>query len=232
MTGQKHLSRITVPKSWKIRKKGIQWVTKPLPGPHPIELGMPLNLIFKDILKYAKTNKEVKRILNNQEILIDGVRRKEPRFILGMMDVISIPQTKESFRLLLNQKGHLILKKIEEKEAKIKLCKIIGKKPIKKKIQINLHDGKNILLDKDNYKVGDSVLIELPSQKIIDHLKLEKNCLVYLTAGKHVGSLGLLQSVEQDKINYKTAGNDHITLKKYAFVVGKEKPVINIEVKQ
>jgi len=228
--GEKHLSRLAMPKTWKIKKKGIKWVTKPLSGPHSIELGMPLNIIFKDVLKYAKTNREVKKILNNQEILIDGIRRKEPRFIVGLMDVLSIPKTKNNFRMLLNKNGYLYLKKIDEKEASIKPCKIISKKPVKKKTQLNLFDGKNILVEKDNYKVGDSVLFELPSKKIINHLKLEKNCSIYLTAGKRVGSIGILQEIQQDKIAYKTEGKDHITLKKYAFVVGKEKPVINLEV--
>ncbi|MBW2978137.1 30S ribosomal protein S4e [Candidatus Woesearchaeota archaeon] len=230
--GEKHLSRLAMPKTWKIKKKGIKWVTKPLAGSHSTELGMPLNLILKDILGYAKTNKEAKNILNHQEILVDGKRRKDPRFIVGLMDVLSIPKIKNSFRMLLDQNGYLYLKKLDEKEAPIKPSKIVGKKPIKKKIQLNLFDGKNILIDKDNYKVGDSVLIELPSQKIIDRLKLEKNCSIYLTAGKYVGSVGILQEIQQDKIIYKTEGKEHITLKKYAFVVGKEKPVIDLEAKK
>ena len=230
--GGKHLSRLAMPNTWKIKKKGIKWITKPLAGPHPLESGMPINLILKEILGYAKTSREVKKILNNQDILIDGKRRKEPRFIVGLMDVLSIPNIKTSFRILLDKKGHIFLKKIDEKESSLKLCKVVGKKPIKKKIQLNLFDGKNILIDKDDYKVGDSILIELPSQKIINHLKLEKNCSIYMTAGKKVGSVGVLQEIQKDKIVYKTEGKDNITLKKYAFVVGKEKPVIDLEVKK
>jgi len=230
--GEKHLSRLAMPKSWKIKRKGMKWVTRPLPGSHTIKFGMPLNVILKDVLDYAKTNKEVKTILNNQEILVDGIRRKEPRFIVGLMDILSIPKIKIYFRVLLDKKGYLYLKKTDEKEASIKLCKLIGKRPIKKKIQLNLFDGKNILVDKDTYKVGDSIVIELPSQKIINHFKLEKNCSVYLTAGKHVGSVGVLQEIIENKIKYKTQGKDNLTLKKYAFVVGKEKPIINLEAEQ
>lgn len=231
--GEKHLTRLAMPKSWKIKKKGIKYVTRPIPGPHSIKLGMPLNLIFINMLNYAKTNKEVKNILNNQEILVDGTRRKEPRFIAGLMDVISIPKIKENFRIILNKKGYLSLKKIDDKEAKIKVCKIIGKKAVKKRIQLNLYDGKNILVDKDEYKVGDSVVIELPSKKIVDHLKFEKGNSIFLTAGKSVGIVGKLQEIQEAKIVFKTSSEkENITLKKYAFVVGKEKPIISIEVKE
>jgi small subunit ribosomal protein S4e len=231
--GEKHLSRLAMPKTWKIKRKGIKWITRPLPGPHPLGLGMPLNIILRDILRYAKTNKEVATILNNQEILVDGIRRKEPRFVIGLMDVISMPKIKTNFRVLLNKKGHLCLKKIDEKEIRIKPCKIIGKKLIKKKTQLNLFDGKNILIEKGDYKVGDSIVIELPSQKIINHLKLEKGCLVYLTAGKYVGHTGKLEEINEDKITFRTESNEsHITLKKFAFILGKEKPVIELEAKQ
>ena len=230
--GEKHLSRLATPKSWKIKKKGIKWVTRPLPGPHSIRLGIPLNIILRDILNYAKTNKEVKNILNNQEIFVDGKRRKEPRFIVGLMDVLSIAKIKTSYRVLINKKGYLVLKQIDEKEEKIKPCKIVGKKSVEKKIQLNLYDGKNILVDKDNYKVGDSVVIELPSQKILNHFKFEKNSSVYLTSGKYVGSVGILQDITNDKITFAVSGENHITLKKFAFVVGKEKPIISIEAKQ
>jgi len=228
-----HLTRLSIPKSWKIKKKGIKWVTKPLPGPHKIELGLPLNIIFKDFLGFAKTNKEVKSIVNNEEVLVDGIRRKEIKFIIGLMDVITIPKIKSSFRILFNKKGYLVVKKIEDKEAKVKLAKIVGKTSVKKKIQLNLHDGKSILVEKDSYKVGDSILIEVPSQKIVDHFKLEKGSSIFLTSGKYIGSVGSLKEIEQKNIVYKSSANeDHITLKKYAFVVGKEKPAIDIEVKE
>jgi len=119
--GSKHLSRLTVPKTWKIKKKGIKYIIKPKPGMHNSKLGMPINIMFKDLLKYAKTTKEVKTILNNQESLVDGKRRKDPAFIIGFMDVLSIPKIKEYYRILINKDEKLIPVKIDEKEAKFKL---------------------------------------------------------------------------------------------------------------
>jgi len=59
---ERHLSRLAMPKAWKIKRKGIKWVTRPLPGPHSFKLGLPLNVLLRDILKLSKTTKETKSI--------------------------------------------------------------------------------------------------------------------------------------------------------------------------
>jgi len=226
--GKKHLTRLAMPKSWQIKRKGIKWIARPLPGSHPMKFGLPLVVIFRDLLNYAKTTKEVKNILNNQEILIDGIRRKESRFMVGLMDVISIPKTKTFIRILLSKKGKITFIHIPKEESNIKPCKIIGKTSIKGKIQLNLFDGKNVILDKDNYKLNDTVLVEMPSQKIKETFKFEKGSSVYLIGGKHVGEIGTIQDIKGHIIVYKRDNSTFETLKGYAFVVGKEKPVIKI----
>ncbi len=226
--GEKHISRLAMPKTWQIKKKGIKYVTKPLPGAHSLNTGIPINIVFRDILKYTKTNREVKNILNNQEVFADGIRRRNPRFIIGLMDTLSIPKIEKYFRVLLNKKNKLILFPIKSAESAIKPCKIIGKKSLKKKIQLNLYDGKNILVEKTDYKVGDTLLIELPSQKIKDHMPLKKGANVYLTGGKHTGEVGIIDDISVDKIRYKQDKSVFETSKDYAFVIGKEKPMISL----
>src|SRR3990167_5629856 len=123
---KKHLKRLAAPKSWPIKRKGEKFITRPLAGSHEFGLATSLTIMLKDVLGIAKNNREVKHILNNKEILVDGKRRKEPRFLVGLMDVLSIPETKENFRILLDKKGRLRLAKISEDDAKIKLSKIIN----------------------------------------------------------------------------------------------------------
>ena len=65
-----HLKRLAVPKTWDIKKKGIKFVTRPNLGAHPRKLSVPINLVIRDLLSYAKSNKEVKYILS--ENLING----------------------------------------------------------------------------------------------------------------------------------------------------------------
>lgn len=227
--GEKHLLRLAAPKTWSIKKKGIKYVIRPKPGMHDFRLGLPLNILLKDILKYVTTSNEVKKALANQEILIDGKRRKDPSFIVGFMDTLSIPKLKEYYRILINKKGLLIPVRIDEKESKAKLCKLENKTPIKKQIQLNLSDGRNILVEKTGNNVGDTIIIEVPSQKIIDSLKFEKGAIICLFAGKHIGYVGKIEDIKEDKIIFKTKSGENVeTLKKYAFIIGKGKSLIKL----
>jgi len=227
----KHLKRYFAPKTWKIKVKGIKFITKPSPGTHKISDSLPLNVVMRDILRYAETNKEVKFMINNKNISIDGIKRNDYKFPLGLFDVLSLDKTNEHFRVILDKQGKFDLIKIGKEEANIKPCRISGKTSIKGKIQLNLHDGKNIFTEKDTFKVGDAIILSLDKKNTIkDHIKLDKNSLISLTGGKHIGHTGTVQDIVQNKIIYKTQDGEVVeTLKKYAFPLGKDKPMIKIQ---
>src|SRR3989344_9677608 len=191
-----HLKRLSAPKAWPINRKEKKWITKSNPGPHKLDESMPLNLIVKDLLKYAKTTREVKNILNKKEILINKKPVTEIKFPIGILDIIEIPKTKEYFLFLLNKKGKFFLKKINEKKSELKYLSIIGKKILKKnKIQINFYNGNNLITENKDYKIGDTLLMDLKDKKIIKHLKLEKGSTVYLKKGKYIGSIGIIENI-------------------------------------
>ena len=225
-----HLKRYFAPKTWKIKRKKIKYVTKPSPGTHKIVHSLPLNVILRDMLNYATTNREVRFIVSNKNITVDGARKKDYRFPVGLFDVLSLNDTNEHFRVILDKKGKIDLIKIEKEESTIKPCKVTGKKAVKGKIQLNLYDGKNILVEKDDFKVGDTLLLVLGKKFVIkEHVKLDKNSSIYLTGGKRIGHTGKVQDIEGRKIIYKTEeGNVVETLKKYAFPIGKDKPLITL----
>jgi small subunit ribosomal protein S4e len=229
---KKHLKRLTIPKSWPIKKKGIVFTIKPNPGPHSIKLGISIGLLMRDIMGVANNSKEVKKILHDTEVLVDGIRRKDIKFPLGIMDVMEFKKSKEYFRIIL-EKRKISTLSIDKKEAEIKPCRITGKSTLKGKIQLNLYDGKNIIVEKDTYKVGDTIVIGLPKQDIKEHIKLEKGCSIYLIGGKHTGDIGKIEDISLNKITYKQEGGEIIeTLKKYVFVIGKDKPVISLAKKE
>ena len=87
-------------------------------------------------------------------------------------------------------------------------------------------EEKNILVEKSDHKVGDTILIELPSQNIKSHVAFEKGCQIYLTGGKHPGEVGILEEISGNKIKYKQDKTVYETSKDYAFVIGKDKPII------
>jgi len=226
--GEKHLSRLAAPKTWQLKRKGVKWVKRPLPGAHAMDRSISLNLVLRHLLNYARTNKEAKSVLNNQEIFVDGIRRKDPKFAIGIMDILSIPKIEKYFRVLLTTKGKIKLLPISENEANIKLCRIKNKTPVKKKIQLNLGDGRNVLVEKDEFKTRDTLVIEVPSQKIKESLKLEKGNLIYLIKGKHVGETGVVEEINKGKLIYKRDKKTFETDINFAFVVGKKGPVISL----
>ncbi len=226
----KHLKKFAAPITWPITRKDLVYIAKPLPGPHTQEFSLSIGLILR-LLGYAKTTREIKKILNTQEILVDSKKIKELKFPAGLFDVVSIPSQNQHFRIVFDDKGKLKLLPIQKDETSKKITKIIGKKMIHgAKLQINLSDGRNFITKEKEYTVGDSLLIELPSQKIIEHLKLEKGACIYLVKGKHQCDIGTLEEINKDTIMYTTANKQKVqTAKQYAYVVGKKQPQIKLQ---
>lgn len=222
---RRHLKRLVMPKSWPTKKKGIKFIARPRPGPHKLAESITPNIILKDLLKLAKSTKEVKLILNSNTFLVDGKIKTDLRLPMGIMDTLAVDN--KFYRLVTNKKGKFVLLPITKEQSEEKIAKIIGKKVIKKKkTQINLYDGKNILVDKDSYKVGDSVIVS--NNKVKKHLKFEKGAIIYITGGKHTGEIGKLEEVKQHKGITKdtiviSSGKDKIeTSKNYAYVIENE----------
>ncbi len=223
---KRHLSRLVSPKTWPVQRKGLKWITRPNPGPHTLKNCIPLNLVVKDLLKYAKTTREVKKILNEGKILIDKKLRKDPKFPLGLMDVLEIPATKEYFRVWYTSKGKFTLVKLSAEEAQLKPMKIVGKKILKgKKIQLNFYDGTNMIIPKDSYKVGDTLIISLGGKKatIKKHVKFERGALVYIAEGKYRGLAGNIEDIKEifrnPTIKVKSKDRTFETSKRFAFVL-------------
>jgi small subunit ribosomal protein S4e len=152
----KHLKRLNAPRALQLHRKEETWTVRASPGPHPLEVSIPLGLVVRDYLDLADTLRETKRIISSGEILVDGIKRKNHKFPCGLMDVISIPKTKKDYRVLFDRRGKLTLVSTASKDATWKLCRIENKTIIKgKQIQLNLHDGRNKLVKKDEYKTGD-----------------------------------------------------------------------------
>jgi len=229
---KRHLKTLTVPNSWPIKRKGQKFIVRPNPG-KTFELSMPLALVFKNLLKACKTSKEVKQVLGSTNVLVDGVRRKNPKYLVGVMDVLTLEATGETYRMLLSNTKKLMLQKIDSKEAQIKIAKVVDKTKLKSgKTQLNLLEGRNVLVEKDEYVVGDSVVVDLKEKKITQHMKLEKGTLVYLMGGNHTGEVGTIDSLEPGKnslVKIKSKKGSYETPKKFIIVVGKDKPIIKIE---
>jgi small subunit ribosomal protein S4e len=225
-----HLKRLAMPKTWDVERKTTAFVIRPFPGGQPMHMGMPLQMILRDVLKFAKTSHEAKYILNNKQVLVNRVRRTEPKFAVMLMDTLELPDEGLSYRLLISRKGMLTLVPIPKKEGHLKPLSLLGKTVLgEKKVQLNFTDGSNMLVEKDMYRTGDLLLFDLDKKKVVEHVQLEKKALVYLVSGSRVGDVGTLQDIKGNEVIIKSAaGEVYETAKRYVFVVGKEKPLITL----
>lgn len=229
--GKNHIKRLAVPKTWPINKKTNTWITKPNPGPHKLDRCFSIETLLKEILKVCKTSKEVKYVLTNDLVKIENKIRKSKKFPVGLMDVITF--NNNSYRILLNKKGKLVPIKIDKKEENVRLRKIIGKTSMKKnKLQINLSGGGNFISDKKDFKIDDTLVFV--DEKLKEKLEFKEGSLVYITGGKQIGKVGIIKKIEKQKdlqpkkIIFNDGKSDLKTLKDFAFVIGKDKPIISL----
>ncbi|MBN1681954.1 30S ribosomal protein S4e [Candidatus Bathyarchaeota archaeon] len=232
----RHLKRHKSPHFWPIHKKEKTWAIKTKPGPHTFETSIPINVLLRDYLKHASTNREAKMIIKQGKIIVDGKIRLDERFPLGLMDVISIPESRELFRILPEKGGRYKLHSIKNDEYNYKLCRIIGKHTLKNnKIQLRLHDGKTIQVEADNqYKVNDVIKIKVPELEILSHVRFKEMIPIIVTGGRSQGETGTIIGLGDEPGWKKTAtirtprGDDIITLVKYVFPLGESESLISL----
>jgi small subunit ribosomal protein S4e len=229
---KKHLKRLPAPRSWSIPRKTDFWIVRPSPGPHGLGESVPLGSILRDMMKVCDTAREARRILNNRGVRVDGRVVTEPKFPVGLMDVLTFDETKAHYRMLVNTRGRMSLVGVDDGESKWKLCRVENKTTVRGgKTQLNLHDGRNILLAKDAYKTGTTLKLGVPDQKVVEHYELEKGSPVLVTGGQHVGQIAHildLRTTRNPRANTVTFKEGFSTDSGKVFVVGKERPVIKV----
>jgi small subunit ribosomal protein S4e len=218
------MKRLTAPKSWAIPRKKTVWITGTNPGAHDKQTSISMMVVIRDMLHLCDTYAEGKKLLSSREICVDGRIVTEERFAIGLMDVVSIPKLNQNYRMMLDRKGKFRLVSLTEGKEKWKLCRIDGKTILSGgKVQLNLNDGRCLIVEKDTWKCGDVVKIELPSQKILDTYKLAKGNTAMILGGSHAGELGTIDEyiVQRSSApNLVKMKDGVITIKENVFVVG------------
>lgn len=169
-------------------------------------------------------------------IKVDGRVRRDHRFPLGQMDVVTIEKTNEFFRILLDTKGRFNPHRIDAKEAGFKLCKVVKKYIGKQKIPyITSHDGRTFRFPHPDISKNDSLKVNLATGEISSVIKFQNNATVYLTGGNNIGRIGIMQSVEKHPGSFDIAhvkdaqGNTFATRTGNVMVIGDGKhPAISL----
>ncbi len=232
-----HLKRLATPRSWTIPRKTNVYTTKPAPGAHRLERALPLSTVLRDYLGVAATNREARRAAGAGDIMVDNRVVKDGKFAVGFMDVISIPKLGKAWRAVLDDKARLRFVEVPNKQAEWKLAQVDNKTTIRGgRTQLNLHDGRNVIVKKDDYKTGDVLKLELPSQKILGHFPIGEGNKVFVTGGQHAGQVADVKSVEMTRshkpnlVHLAEGDATFTTIKAYAFPFGDKDNLPKVEV--
>ena len=88
---KRHLKRLNAPRHWMLDKLGGVWAPRPSTGPHKLRECLPLIILLRNRLKYALNTKEVKYILMQRLIKVDGKARTDKTFPTGFMGARTTP---------------------------------------------------------------------------------------------------------------------------------------------
>ena len=234
IAGSKKLKRQMAPLFWGITRKDKRFVVTVRPGSHSKNISIPSSVFLRDMLKVVKTLREAKFAIYSGKVTIDGVKRKSLHHGIGLMDVIELEGLKEIYRLVPKDGEVLQAIKIDDSEKSKKLVHVKSKTTIKNgKTQIGFHDGRS-LIDETNISVGDTCIMQIPEQKILDVIKLEKGISGLITSGVNAGKIGVINEVKEGtfilpkRVDIKLEDRQIEIPASIVMPVGKDKPVIGI----
>ncbi|MHA2226610.1 MAG: 30S ribosomal protein S4e [Candidatus Hodarchaeales archaeon] len=240
----RHKKRLSAPIIYPIKRKHGIFTIKSHPTRSKIEESIPLGIVMREMLGYAKTLSEVKRILVRKRVKVDGKVRTSYKFGIGPMDIVEIPITEEYFRFTpYRGKKRLKLHPITKEEANSKLYRIKKKQTTKGGlIQITFHDGRNHVIDPEEdqaipiseLSLKDSVLFNLETKTIEEHYPFATGNTALIMGGHNVGITGKILDIETQigrKTRTVTMDTDEGEIKTkdaHIFIIGQDSPVIDI----
>jgi small subunit ribosomal protein S4e len=247
---KKHLKRLVAPKSWMLHKLGGIWAPRPSCGPHKIRESLPLIVALRNRLKYALTRREAMMIMMRRLVQVDHKVRTDLNYPAGLMDVVTIPKTDESFRLLYDTKGHYTMTPIEKAESGFKLCRVLkvargrkstlGQNPFRSGQAgavpyVVTHDGRTVRYPDPAIKSGDTIKLDLKTGKILGFASFTAGNVCIITKGANIGRVGTIVSREKhpgsfEIVHMKDArDNSFATRSSNVFVIGQgDKPWIKL----
>ena len=235
IAGSKKLKRQMAPLFWGITRKEKRFVVTVKPGSHSRNASIPSAVFLRDTLKIVKTLREAKFAIYGGKVTVDGIKRKSLHHGIGLMDVIELDGLNEIYRLV--PKNGALLKPIiiNSAEKSKKLVQVKSKTTIKNgKTQIGFHDGRS-LIDETKISVDDACVLQIPEQKILDVIKLEKGAQVLITRGINAGKIGTVNAIKEGtfvlpkRVELKLDDRQIEIQAKLVMPIGKDKPVIGVE---
>jgi small subunit ribosomal protein S4e len=198
---------------------------------------MPIAVWLRDHMGLARNLKEVKQILNQNDVIINGRPCRDAKVGIGIFDIIALPKINKFYRILRDKNGRHVSIEIDAEAAKTRLCKVKNKTIVTGgKVQLNMRDGANLLAE-NIYKTGDSIVLSLEPEtrfKIVDHFPFAIGNMAMVIGGRHSGKVARIVDIVTmpGSVPNKIILEDEATktrfdtITPYIYMVGKQTPAI------
>lgn len=205
-----HLKRQEVTTKIPITRKGTTYVAR---SSSDLNNSVPIVIAVRDMLKLAKNTAEVKKMIHEKKLKINGRIAKDFRESVKLFGIF---EADKKYVLTISDVHRFIF---EETKSTDRLCKVLGKKLLSKnKIQLNLHDGTNVI-SKEKIKTNDSLYLS-QDNKITKHIPMEKGKNIFVMSGKYLGQEGKIAEIKGRMVTIKlTNREESVTLQDKQIIV-------------
>ncbi len=221
--------RMTAPDAWQIARKESKYVVSTAHGPHDAS-ALPIGIWIRDHMDLAQNTKEVKKILHDRNVVLNGKVVVDEHIGIDVFDIISFPKINKHYMILVDEKGRHTEHEISADAAKVQLVKIANKTTIAGgKTQINLTSGVNFIGD-NSYKGKDSLVIGIVGDDrfvVQQHFPFAVGNMAIVIGGQHTMKTGKIveilvqQSSLSNRIILEGAdGQKFETIEDYIYMIG------------
>jgi small subunit ribosomal protein S4e len=190
-----HQKRLSAPKHYPIDRKGNSYVAT-IKGSCDADSAIPAGLFMRDVLEYADTEKEAKKIIRKGDLLRNKEAVGDVQEGIGVLDIVEIPETDEKFRVIKNG-DNLDFVPVENDEV---VAKIVDKSQEDGELVYRLHNGENYRT-KDDFQTGST----LAFNGGVEEVELEEGAEVLVIRGKHAGETAEVEEIIERGMNDDTA---------------------------
>ncbi|MDP3881631.1 MAG: hypothetical protein Q8Q31_02010 [Nanoarchaeota archaeon] len=191
-----HQTRKEATTKLPVPRKGTKYLVR---ASSHVNDSVPVLIAIRDMLKLASNSKEVKNIIHNKSLKLNGRIVKDYHESIKLFNILEAGKS-YTLSILPSKKFTFI----ESKNKDYRLCKISNKRILGKNLfQLNLHDGSNVV-SKENLPVGGSLYLDF-SGKVVKHIPLVEGSKVFVMSGRHTGKEGTIKSLLENRtlINFK-----------------------------
>lgn len=204
-----HQTRQEISVRLPIVRKGTKYVVRA--SSHHRD-AVPVLIAVREMLSLAENAKEVKKMIIQKLLKVNWTVVEDYKQSIKLFNILDADKT---YRLTLSASGKFMFE--ENPEKNLRLCKVVNKCLVRGgKVQLNLHDGTNII-SKEKINVSDSVYLD-EKLNIKKHLPFKEGAKAFIISGKYAGKTGKITSISDNQIKIKLTDNEP-TLNKKSIII-------------